>query len=72
MDFITKLPRSVKGFDLIWVIADRMTKSVNFLLIKMNFNTSQYAQLYVDEIVKLHGVPVSIILDKGSQFTSHF
>ena len=49
-----------------------MTKLAHVLLIKTTYNASQYAKLYVDEIVRLHGVPVSIILDHGPQFTSHF
>jgi len=72
MDFVTGLPRSFKGFDSIWVIVDRMTKSAHFLPVKTTFSAARYAQLYVDEIVKLHGIPVSIISDRGPQFTSHF
>ena len=72
MDFVIRLPRTTKGFDSIWVIVDRMTKSAHFLPVKATFNASQYARLYIDEIVKLHGVPISIISDRGSQFTSQF
>ena len=71
-DFVTGLPRTTRGFDSIWVIVDKMTKSAHFLLVKTTFNASQYAQLYIDEIVKLHGFPISIISDRGSQFTSQF
>ena len=69
---IIGLPRTTKGFDSIWVIIDWMTKSAHFLPIKITFNASQYVQLHIDEIVKLHGVLMSIILDRGSQFTSQF
>ena len=72
MDFIIGLPRNARGFDLVWVIVDRMTKSTHFLLVKTTFGASQYAQLYIDEIIRLHGVPVSIILNQGLQFTSQF
>ena len=72
MDFVTGLPRTSKGFDSIWVIVDRLTKSAHFLPVKTTFSVVQYAQMYIDEIVKLHGVPVSIISDRGPQFTSHF
>ena len=72
MDFVTGLPRSFKGFDSIWVIVDRMTKSAHFLPVKTTFSAARYAQLYVDEIVKLHGILVFIISDCGPQFTSHF
>ena len=67
-----RLPRTTRGFDSIWVIVDTMTKLAHFLLVKTTFNASQYAQLYIDEIVKLHGVPILIITDGGSQFTSQF
>ena len=71
MNFITGLPHTTRGFDSIWVIMDRMTKTAHFLPVKTTFNAFQYAQLYIDEIVKLHA-PVSIISDRGSQFTSQF
>ncbi|WMV49423.1 hypothetical protein MTR67_042808 [Solanum verrucosum] len=72
MDFITGLPRTLKGYDSIWVIVDRLTKSAYFLPVKTTYNGARYAQIYIDEIVRLHGVPISIISDGGSQFTSHF
>ena len=72
MDFVTGLPRSFRGFDSIWVIVDRLTKLAHFLPIKTTYKASHYAKLYVDEIVRLHGVPTSIISDRGPQFTSHF
>ena len=55
MDFVSGLPRSPKGHKAIWVIVDRMTKSTHFLPIQMNYSLDQLAQLYVDEIVRLHG-----------------
>ena len=61
MDFVSRLPRSPKGHDAIWVIVDRMTKSTHFLPIRMNYSLDQLAQLYVDEIVRLHGVPACIV-----------
>lgn len=72
MDFITSLPRSRKQYDLIWVIVDRMMKSAYFLVVKTTYMAKEYARLYIREIVKLHGVPLSIILDRGAQFTSQF
>ena len=72
MDFVSGLPRSPNGHDTIWVIIDRMTKSTHFPLIRMNYSLDQLAQLYVDEIVGLHGVPASIVLDRDLRFTSHF
>ena len=72
MDFVVGLPRTKKGYDFVWVIIDRFTKSAHFLPVKTTYTAADYAQLFVDEIVKLHGVPVSIISDRGSQFTSRF
>ena len=72
MDFVSRLLRSPKGHDAIWVIVDRMTKSAHFLPIGMNYSLNQLAQLYVNEIVRLHGVPACIVLDRDPRFTSHF
>ncbi|CAN4114237.1 unnamed protein product [Withania somnifera] len=72
MDFITGLPRSFRKFDSIWVIVDRLTKSAHFLPVKTNYTAKEYARLYIKEIVRLHGVPISIISDRGAQFTAKF
>ena len=72
MDFVSGLSRSPKGHDAIWVIVDRMTKSTHSLPIRMNYSLDQLAQLYVDEIVRLHGEPTSIVSDRDTRFTSHF
>ncbi|KAJ9561520.1 hypothetical protein OSB04_006680 [Centaurea solstitialis] len=72
MDFVTKLPKTKKGHDSIWVIVDRLTKSAHFLPIRESFSIDRLAQLYVDEIVMRHGVPISIISDRDSRFTSRF
>ena len=72
MDFVTGLPRTPKGHDAIWVIVDRLTKSAHFLPIKTTFSMEKYARLYIDEIIKLHGTPVSIISDRDPRFTSRF
>ncbi|KAJ8766766.1 hypothetical protein K2173_007833 [Erythroxylum novogranatense] len=72
MDFVIGLPRTPKGHDSIWVIVDRLTKSAHFIAVKITYSAAQLAQLYVDIIVKYHGVPVSIIFDRGTQFTSRF
>ncbi|WMV50283.1 hypothetical protein MTR67_043668 [Solanum verrucosum] len=65
MDFVVGLPRTRKRHDSIWVIIDRMTKSAHFLPVKFSFSAEDYAKLHIEEIVKLHGVPLSIILDRG-------
>ena len=72
MDFITGLPRTRRQHDSIWVIVDRVTKSSRFLAVKTTDSAEDYAKLYINEIVRLHGVPLSIISDRGPQFTSHF
>jgi hypothetical protein len=66
MDFITRLPRTSKGYDLIWVIVDRLTKVANFIPVKTTYKGSQLAELYMARIVCLHGVPKKIVSDRGS------
>jgi len=66
------LPHTRRQHDSIWVIVDRMTKSAHFNPVKVSHSMEDYAKLYIREIVKLHGVPLSIISDRGTQFTSHF
>ena len=61
MDFVVGLPRALGGHDAIWVIVDRPTKSEHFFAIRNNFFVNRLAELYVNEIVKLHGMPVSIV-----------
>ena len=63
MDFVTGLPRSPKGQEAIWVIVDRMTKTTHFIPVKMTYSLDKLAQIYIDEIVILHGVPASIVSD---------
>ena len=63
MDFVTGLPRTQRQHDAIWVIVDRLTKSSPFLPINVEDSLEKLAQLYVDEIVRLHGVRVSIVSD---------
>ncbi|PKA60527.1 hypothetical protein AXF42_Ash017933 [Apostasia shenzhenica] len=69
MNFVCGLPKS-KGFDAIWVIVDRLTKSAHFLLIKMTHLLEHLAKLYIDEIMRLHGIPTSIISDRDPRFAS--
>ncbi|GJR50669.1 putative reverse transcriptase domain-containing protein [Tanacetum coccineum] len=72
MDFITKLPKSSQGFDTIWVIVDRLTKSAHFLPIRENDPLDKLARLYLNRIVARHGIHVSIICDRDGRFTSNF
>ncbi|GJY90888.1 putative reverse transcriptase domain-containing protein [Tanacetum coccineum] len=72
MDFVTKLPRTSSGHDIIWVIVDRLTKSAHFLPMREDYKMDRLARLYLNEIVARHGVPISIISDCDSRFTSRF
>nr|GEZ88805.1 reverse transcriptase domain-containing protein [Tanacetum cinerariifolium] len=72
MDFVTKLPKSSQGFDTLWVIVDRLTKSAHFLPIRENDPMDKLARLYLDRIVTRHGTPVLIICDRDGRFTSNF
>nr|GFA87916.1 putative reverse transcriptase domain-containing protein [Tanacetum cinerariifolium] len=72
MDFITKLRKSSQGFDTIWVIMDRLTKSAHFLPIRENDPLDKLARLYLNRIVARHGIPVSIICDRDGRFTLNF
>ncbi|GJS64441.1 putative reverse transcriptase domain-containing protein [Tanacetum coccineum] len=72
MDSINKLPRTSSGHDSIWVIVDRLTKSAYFLAIREDYKTERLARLYINEIIARHDVPVSIISDHDSYFTSRF
>jgi len=72
MDFVTHLPKSVKGHDSIWVIVDRLTKCAHFLVINQKWSMDRLAELYVREVVRLHGVPASIVSDRDPRFTSRF
>ncbi|GFS35910.1 hypothetical protein Acr_00g0042620 [Actinidia rufa] len=72
MDFVVGLPNSPRGCNAIWVIVDRLTKSAHFLLVKTTYSLSKYANLYIAEIIRLHGTPVSIVSDRAPRFTSKF
>jgi hypothetical protein len=72
MDFIVGLPETSKGFDSIWVIVDRFTKVAHFLPVKTLYPTKTYAELYIARIMSLHGVPKTIVSDRGPQFVSRF
>ncbi|GKE80854.1 putative reverse transcriptase domain-containing protein [Tanacetum coccineum] len=72
MDFVTKLPKMTNGYDTIWVIIDRLTKSAHFLPMRENDPMEKLMKLYMKEVVTRHGVPVSIIFDRGGRFTSLF
>ena len=72
MDFIVGLPRTQKCYDSIWFVVDRLTKSAHFIPVNACYPTKRYAQLYIERILCLHGIPKTIISDRGSQFIARF
>nr|GEY00327.1 putative reverse transcriptase domain, ribonuclease H-like domain, aspartic peptidase domain protein [Tanacetum cinerariifolium] len=72
MDVVTKLPKSSQGYDTIWVIVDRLTKSAIFTPIRETDPMDKLARIYLKEVVTRHGIPVSIISDRDPRFASNF
>ena len=72
MDFVTHLPRTQQKHDKVWVIVDQLTKSAHFLAERMTFTLERFCRLYIREIVRLHGLPVSTVSDRDSRFMVHF
>ncbi|GKD44192.1 putative reverse transcriptase domain-containing protein [Tanacetum coccineum] len=72
MDFVTKLPKSSQGYDTIWVIVDRLTKSAIFVPMRETDPMEKLARMYLKEVVTRHGIPVSIICDRDPRFASNF
>ena len=72
MDFIVGLPKTHKGNDSIWVIVDRLTKVAHFVPVKAIYRGDKLAQLYIDNILRLHGIPSQIMFDRGTHFMARF
>ncbi|GJZ78115.1 putative reverse transcriptase domain-containing protein [Tanacetum coccineum] len=72
MDFVTKLPRTSSGHDTIWAIVDRLNKSTHFLPMREDYKMDRLSRLYLNKIFARHGVPISIISDRDSRFTSRW
>ena len=72
MDFVTHLPKTSWKHDAMWVIVDRLTKLAHFLVVQMTFTLEELCRLYIRDIVRLHGVPVSVISDRDPKFMTHF
>ncbi|GJV12742.1 putative reverse transcriptase domain-containing protein [Tanacetum coccineum] len=72
MDFVTKLPKSSQGYDTIWVIIDRLTKSAIFTPTRETNPMDKLARIYLKEVVTRHGIPISIIYDRDPRFASNF
>jgi hypothetical protein len=65
MYFIVELPPTVKNHNSIKVIVDHLTKSAHFIPVRVDYRPTDYAELYFNQIVQLHGVPHTIIFDRG-------
>ena len=72
MDFVMALPRTLRKHNAIWIIADCLTKSAHFLSIKVTDTADSLSMIYIREIVRLHGIPISIVSNRDSKFISHF
>ena len=72
MDFVVGLPRTQQGHDAVWVVVDRLTKSAHFLPVKVSYSLDKLAEVYIREVVRLHGVPFPIVSDRDLRFTSRF
>ena len=72
MDFVVGLPLTGRKHDSVWVIVNRLTKSAHFLPVRTDYSLDKLAELYIEEIVQLHGILVSIISDRDMRFTSRF
>ena len=72
MDFVFGFPRTRREHYSIWVIVDRLTKSAHFSPVNSTYSVKDYARINIDEIVRLHGIPFSIMSNIGAQFTSSF
>ena len=72
MDFVVGLPLTGRKHDSVWVVVDRLTKSAHFLPVRTDYSLDKLAELYIKEIVRLHGIPISIISNRDPRFTSRF
>jgi hypothetical protein len=72
MNFIVGLPRTLRRYNLIWVIVDRLTKSAHFIPVSITDRVRQYTELYISHIVHYHGTPKTIISNRESIFVAYF
>ena len=72
MDFMVGLPMTRRKHDSVWVVVNQLTKSTHFLPARTDYSLDKLAELYIKKIVRLHGIPVSIISDRDPRFTSRF
>ena len=72
IDFVMKLPKTLRGHDIIWVVVDRLTKSAHFLAMRETLPMEKLVKLYVKKVISRHRVPLSIVSDRDSRFTFNF
>jgi hypothetical protein len=72
MDFIVGLPNTSRHHDSIWVIVDSLTKTAHFLPVHTTHKAEKYAEIYIDHVVRLHGIPSTIVLDRGAPIVACF
>lgn len=72
MDFVVGLPKTQRGYNSIWMIVDRLTKSAHFLAVKNTYTLYQYTKVYISEIARHHGVPTTIVSKRDPKFTLRF
>ena len=68
MDFMLGLPLTWRKNNAIWVIVDRLTKTAHFIVMGNTWTMDELARAYLEEIVRLHGVPSSIVSDRDTRF----
>ena len=72
MDSMSRLLKTMEGYDSIWVVVDRLTKSTHFLPVSITYMLNKLVEIYIEEIVRLHGISTSIVFDRDSRFTISF
>ena len=72
INFVVGFPQTQNQYDSIWVVVDKFTISAYFIPIKSTYSAENYERIFINEIVSSHGIPLSIILDRGEQFISRF
>jgi len=72
IDFITKLPRTMKQHDSIMVVVDKLANDAHFIPVKTTCKATNIAKIYLKEVARLHGVPKEIVSDRDPKFNSNF